>query len=143
MIGLVLVTHGRLADSFVEAWEHVVGPQTHVATICIGPNDNMEERRAQIARSIADVDQGSGAILLTDLFGGTPSNLAISLLEAGRVEVLAGLNLPMLIRLASVRRTMDIGAAVSAAQQAGRNYITIASEFLGGCSDAASGRQAQ
>lgn len=132
MIGLVLVTHGRLAETFIEAMEHVVGAQTHIATICIGPNDDMEQRRAQIAASIVEVDQGSGTILLTDLFGGTPSNLAISLLEAGRVEVIAGINLPMLIRLASARKSMDVTAAVATAQQAGRNYITIASEFLGG-----------
>lgn len=131
MIGLVLVTHGRLAETFVEAMEHVVGPQTHVATICIGPNDDMEQRRAQIAEAVVEVDQGAGAILLTDLFGGTPSNLAISLLDAGRVEVIAGINLPMLIRLASARKAMDVTAAVTTAQQAGRNYITIASQFLG------------
>lgn len=131
MIGLVLVTHGRLAETFVEAMEHVVGPQTHIATICIGPHDDMEQRRAEIAGAVADVDQGAGAILLTDLFGGTPSNLAISLLDAGRVEVIAGINLPMLIRLASARKAMDVTAAVVTAQQAGRNYITIASQFLG------------
>lgn len=131
MIGLVLVTHGRLAETFVEAMEHVVGPQTHIATICIGPHDDMEQRRAEIAQAVADVDQGTGTILLTDLFGGTPSNLAISLLDAGRVEVIAGINLPMLIRLASARKAMDVTAAVVTAQQAGRNYITIASQFLG------------
>ncbi|WP_228243102.1 PTS sugar transporter subunit IIA [Porphyrobacter sp. GA68] len=130
MIGLVLVTHGRLADTFVEAMEHVVGPQAYVATICIGPNDDMEQRRDEIAAAIAAVDQGEGAILLTDLFGGTPSNLAISLLDAGRVEVIAGVNLPMLIRLASARKAMDVTAAVATAREAGRNYITVASEFL-------------
>lgn len=131
MIGLVLVTHGRLAETFIEAMEHVVGPQTHIATICIGPHDDMEQRRAQIAEAIADVDQGSGTIVLTDLFGGTPSNLAISLLDAGRVEVIAGINLPMLIRLASARKAMGVTDAVATAQEAGRNYITVASEFLG------------
>jgi PTS system mannose-specific IIA component len=131
MIGLILVTHGRLAETFIEAMEHVVGPQTHIATICIGPNDDMEQRRAQIAEAVTAVDQGSGTIILTDLFGGTPSNLAISLLEAGRVEVIAGINLPMLIRLASARKAMNVTAAVATAQEAGRNYITIASEFLG------------
>lgn len=131
MIGLILVTHGRLAETFIEAMEHVVGPQTHIATICIGPNDDMEQRRAQIAEAVIAVDQGAGAIILTDLFGGTPSNLAISLLDAGRVEVIAGINLPMLIRLASARKAMTVTAAVATAQEAGRNYITIASEFLG------------
>jgi PTS system mannose-specific IIA component len=131
MIGLILVTHGRLADQFVEAMEHVVGEQQGVATVCIGPNDDMEQRRDEIAAAIAKVDIGSGVIVLTDLFGGTPSNLAISLLEAGRVEVIAGINLPMLIRLAGARKTMDVVEAVEAAQTAGRNYITVASELLG------------
>jgi len=131
MIGLILVTHGRLADQFVEAMEHVVGPQDGIVTVCIGPNDDMEQRRADIAAAIAAVDTGSGVIILTDLFGGTPSNLAISLLDAGHVEVIAGINLPMLIRLAGARKVMDVTAAVAAAQAAGRNYITIASELLG------------
>ena len=131
MIGLILVTHGRLAEHFVEAMEHVVGAQDDVATICIGPSDDMERRRQDIADAIAKVDSGSGAIILTDLFGGTPSNLAISLLETGRVEVIAGINLPMLIRLAGARKAMNVVEAVQAVQQAGRNYITVASEFLG------------
>ena len=131
MIGLVLVTHGRLASEFIVAMEHVVGPQERIAAICIGPDDDMEERRGQIAQAIKAVDTGAGVIILTDLFGGTPSNLAISLMEAGRVEVIAGINLPMLIRLAGARKTMNVGAAAVAARDAGRNYITIASEFLG------------
>ena len=131
MIGLILVTHGRLAEHFIDAMEHVVGGQQAVATICIGPSDDMEQRRQDIADAIAEVDTGKGAIILTDLFGGTPSNLAISLLDAGRIEVIAGINLPMLIRLAGARRTMDVVDAVHAAQQAGKNYITVASEFLG------------
>ncbi len=131
MIGMILVTHGKLAETFIDAMEHVVGPQDAVATICIGPNDDMERRRKDIADSIAEVDTGEGAIILTDLFGGTPSNLAISLLDAGRIEVIAGINLPMLIRLAGARKTMNVTDAVNAAQIAGRNYITVASEFLG------------
>ncbi|MEM8723967.1 MAG: PTS sugar transporter subunit IIA [Pseudomonadota bacterium] len=131
MIGLILVTHGRLADQFVQAMEHVVGPQAGVATVCIGPNDDMEQRRAEIAKAIEEVEVGSGVIVLTDLFGGTPSNLAISLLDAGRVEVIAGINLPMLIRLAGARKSMSVSEAVEAAQTAGRNYITVASELLG------------
>ncbi|MEP3420386.1 MAG: PTS sugar transporter subunit IIA [Erythrobacter sp.] len=131
MIGLILVTHGRLADQFLEAMEHVVGEQTAIVTVCIGPNDDMEQRRAEIAEAIQSVDTGKGVIILTDLFGGTPSNLAISLLETGRVEVIAGINLPMLIRLAGARKCMDVVEAVEAAQTAGRNYITVASEFLG------------
>jgi mannose PTS system EIIA component len=131
MIGLVLVTHGRLAVEFVTAMEHVVGPQPAVAAICIGPEDDMEARRADIAKAITEVETGRGVIILTDLFGGTPSNLAISLLEIGRVEVIAGINLPMLIRLESARRTMTVVNAVAAAREAGRKYITVASEVLG------------
>ncbi|WP_315763997.1 PTS sugar transporter subunit IIA [Sphingomonas sp. Y38-1Y] len=131
MIGLVLVTHGRLAQEFVVAMEHVVGKQDAIATICIGPEDDMEERRADIARAIGEVDGGRGVIVLTDLFGGTPSNLAISLLETGRVEVIAGINLPMLIRLGGARKTMKVTEAVSAAREAGRKYISVASEVLG------------
>ena len=130
MIGLILVTHGRLAEEFVSAMQHVVGPQDGIATICIGPSDDMEKRRGEIAKAIATVDVGSGAIILTDLFGGTPSNLAISLLEAGRVEVIAGINLPMLIRLAGARKAMPVTEAVKAARDAGKSYITVASEFL-------------
>ncbi|TXC70494.1 PTS sugar transporter subunit IIA [Sphingomonas ginsenosidivorax] len=131
MIGLVLVTHGRLAEEFVRAMIHVVGPQERVATIAIGPDDDMEERRADIAAAIAEVESGRGVIVLTDLFGGTPSNLAISLMERGRVEVIAGMNLPMLIRLGSARKSMTVVAAVAAAREAGRKYISVASEVLG------------
>ena len=131
MIGLVLVTHGRLADEFVTAMVHVVGPQERVAAIAIGPEDDMEGRRADIAAAIADVDTGRGVIVLTDLFGGTPSNLAISLMERGRVEVIAGMNLPMLIRLGSARKSMKVVDAVAAAREAGRKYISVASEVLG------------
>ena len=131
MIGLVLVTHGRLAAEFVAAVEHVVGPQRGQEAICIGPDDDMEARRADIAAAIARADDGSGVIILTDLFGGTPSNLAISLLAQGRVEVIAGVNLPMLVRLVSVRERMAVAAAVDAAQEAGRKYISVASKILG------------
>ena len=131
MIGLVLVTHGRLADEFVTAMEHVVGKQERVATVNIGPEDDMEARRNDIAEAIARVDDGRGVILLTDLFGGTPSNLAISLMDPGQIEVIAGVNLPMLIRLESARRSMTIRDAVAAAREAGRKYISVASEVLG------------
>jgi mannose PTS system EIIA component len=131
MIGLVLVTHGRLAVEFVTAMEHVVGPQSAVEAICIGPDDDMEVRRTDIAAAIGKVDCGRGVIILTDLFGGTPSNLAISLMETGKVEVIAGVNLPMLIRLEGARRTMSVVAAVAAAREAGRKYISVASEVLG------------
>ncbi|OEJ69308.1 PTS sugar transporter subunit IIA [Magnetovibrio blakemorei] len=131
MIGIVLVTHGRLAEEFVSAMEHVVGPQDGVATICIGPDDDMEERRGQILDSISKVDDGTGVILLTDMFGGTPSNLAISVIEKANVEVIAGVNLPMLIKLASVRTDSALKAAATQAQEAGRKYINIASDLLG------------
>lgn len=131
MIGMILVTHGNLAEEFVHAMEHVVGDQADVETVCIGPNDDMERRRGEIADAITRVDSGSGVIILTDLFGGTPSNLAISLMQAGKVEVIAGINLPMLIRLAKARECMSVREAAVAARDAGRNYITIASEYLG------------
>jgi PTS system mannose-specific IIA component len=131
MIGLVLVTHGQLAAEFVRAMEHVVGPKQNIESICIGPDDDMEVRRADIARAVAAVDLGGGVIVLTDLFGGTPSNLAISLMEPGRVEVIAGVNLPMLIRLEGARKSMKVQAAVAAARDAGRKYISVASEVLG------------
>jgi PTS system mannose-specific IIA component len=131
MIGLILVTHGRLADQFVSAMQHVVGKQEAVETICIEPDDDMEQRRQDIAEAIVRVDSGEGTIILTDLFGGTPSNLAISLMNAGTVEVIAGINLPMLIRLAKARTCMSVRDAVNAARDAGRNYITVASEYLG------------
>jgi len=131
MIGLVLVTHGRLASEFVNAMEHVVGPQEAIAAICIGPEDDMEARREEIASAVARVDDGSGVILLTDLFGGTPSNLAISLMKTERIEVIAGVNLPMLIRLDGARKTMQVKAAAAAAREAGRKYISVASEILG------------
>lgn len=131
MIGLILVTHGKLAEEFVHAMEHVVGKQDAIATVCIGPDDDMERRRREIADAVKRVDSGEGAIILTDLFGGTPSNLAISLMKAGKLEVIAGINLPMLIRLAGARKCMKVRDAVAAARDAGRNYITIASEFLG------------
>lgn len=131
LLGMVVVTHGQLAAELVTAMEHVVGPQRAIATVCIGPNDNMEMRRNEIAQAIRTVDGGRGVIMLTDLFGGTPSNLAISLLEQDRTEVIAGVNLPMLIRLESARKSMDLYAAVLAAKDAGQKYISVASEMLG------------
>ena len=131
MIGLVLVTHGRLAAEFVTALEHVVGPQEAVEAICIGPDDDMEGRRKDIAEAVGRVDGGQGVIILTDLFGGTPSNLAISLMKSDKIEVIAGVNLPMLIRLDGARKTMDVRGAVAAAREAGRKYISVASEVLG------------
>ena len=132
MIGLVIVTHGRLAEEFIFAMEHVVGPQTAVAAICIGPEDDMERRRKDILAACEAVDTGAGVILLTDMFGGTPSNLAISVMEQTRAEVIAGLNLPMLIKLASVRTRENLETSVAAAQEAGRKYISVASYVLAG-----------
>ena len=130
MIGIVLVTHGRLADELVSALEHVVGAQDSIATVCIGPEDDMEKRRAEILESITKTDDGGGVILLTDMFGGTPSNLAISVMDKANVEVIAGVNLPMLIKLASVRTNNSIDEAAQAAQDAGRKYINSASQLL-------------
>ena len=132
MIGLVLVTHGRLAEEFRSALEHVVGPQTAIETIAIGPDDRMEARRADIAAAVTRVNAGAGVIILTDMFGGTPSNLAISVMNGGKTEVVAGINLPMLIKLASVRGECDLDRAVIQAQDAGRKYINVASRVLAG-----------
>ena len=130
MIGLVLVTHGHLATEFRHAVEHVVGPQENFETVAIGADDDMEQRRRDIVQAVARVDTGAGVIVLTDMFGGTPSNLAISVMEAGRTEVIAGMNLPMLIKLSSVRKTDNMSAALDEAQAAGRKYINVASQLL-------------
>ncbi|MDE0044911.1 MAG: PTS sugar transporter subunit IIA [bacterium] len=130
MIGVVLVTHGRLADEFVAAIRHIVGDQENMTAISIGPDDDMKQRRADIVEAVAGVDTGSGVIILTDMFGGTPSNLAISVMNPGKVEVIAGVNLPMLVRLASVRRNATVEEAVAAAQEAARRYINVASSLL-------------
>ena len=132
MIGLVIVTHGRLAEEFRMAMEHVVGPQAGVRAICIGPEDDMEKRRRDILAACAEVDTGKGVILLTDMFGGTPSNLAISVMAQTGAEVIAGLNLPMLIKLASVRGRESLQSCVAHAQDAGRKYISVASYVLAG-----------
>jgi PTS system mannose-specific IIA component len=132
LIGLVIVTHGRLAKEFVLAMEHVVGRQSAVEAICIGPEDDMERRRTDILNACHAVDDGGGVILLTDMFGGTPSNLAISVMEQTKAEVIAGLNLPMLIKLASVRGREPLETCVAAAQDAGRKYISVASYVLSG-----------
>jgi PTS system mannose-specific IIA component len=130
MIGVVLVTHGRLAQEFIGALEHVVGPQENMAAVCIGPDDDMERRRREIVESVAKVDGGRGVVLLTDMFGGTPSNLAISVLDQGRVEVVAGVNLPMLIKLASLHKEEPLATVIAEAQRAGRKYINVASQLL-------------
>jgi mannose PTS system EIIA component len=132
MIGIVLVTHCSLAREFISALEHVVGPQQCVSSVCIGADDDMEKRRAEILDQVRACDSGEGVIVLTDMFGGTPSNLAISVMSQPKVEVLAGINLPMLIKLAKVRETASLQDAVAAAQEAGRKYCTIASRVLSG-----------
>lgn len=132
MIGLVLVTHGRLASEFRMALEHVVGPQDAIETIAIGPDDDMEQRRQEILDAVSAVSDGSGVIILTDMFGGTPSNLAISVMQAGSIEVIAGVNLPMLIKLTSIRGENDMQRALDEAQTSGRKYINVASKLLQG-----------
>ena len=131
MIGLVLVTHGNLANEFISAMQHVVGKQEQVAPVCIGPEDDMEMRRAEILKKVEDVNDGSGVVVLTDMFGGTPSNLAISIMDRAKVEIIAGVNLPMLIKLASLRKEKNLKEAVEGAQEAGKKYINIASQLLG------------
>lgn len=130
MIGLVIVTHGGLAREFIAAMEHVVGAQRDVEAVCIGPDDDMELRRQDILDAVQRVDSGKGAIVLTDMFGGTPSNLSISILEKGNVEVIAGVNLPLLVKLSSVRKTKPLDEAVAEAQMAGCKYINVASKLL-------------
>ena len=131
MIGVVLVTHGNLAKELVKVMEHVVGAQDQLTTITIDPDDDMEQRREDILRSVQFVDRGLGVIILTDMFGGTPSNLAISIMEQGNIDIIAGVNLPMLIKLASVRSTKTITEAVAQAREAGQKYIMVASQVLG------------
>ena len=130
MIGLVLVTHGRLADELINALEHVVGSQKNIASVCIGPDDDMERRRSDILKSVKKVNDGAGVVVLTDMFGGTPSNLAISIMVKVPIEVIAGVNLPMLVKLVSIRKTLNVGEAVARVQEAGKIYINIASQLL-------------
>ena len=130
MIGLVIVTHGRLAEEFIAATEHVVGPQEAMRAISIGPDDDMDVRKTEIEAAVKDVDQGGGVIILTDMFGGTPSNLAIALMDPGKIEVLAGINLPMLIKLASIRAKAGMEEAIEAAEKSGKKYINVGSKVL-------------
>lgn len=132
MIGMVLVTHGRLAEEFKSALQHVVGPQDQCETVSIGPDDDMEVRRQDIVDAAQAVDVGDGVVILTDMFGGTPSNLAISVMQNREIEVIAGVNLPMLVKLARVRGELDMRDAVREAQDAGRKYINVANDVLGG-----------
>lgn len=130
MIGLVLVTHGNLARELIAVMEHVVGPQLQIAAVGCEPGDDMEAKRQEILRRAREVDTGQGAILLTDMFGGTPSNLALSAISAGKVEVLAGVNVPLLIKLASARKTETLETAARMAEEAGRKHIHAASTLL-------------
>ena len=131
MIGLVLVTHGNLALEFISAMQHVVGKQEQVEAVCIGPEDDMEVRREEILKKVEEVNKGEGTIVLTDMFGGTPSNLALSIMEKAKVEIIAGINLPMLIKLCSLRKDKSLKESVNGAQEAGKKYITVASQLLG------------
>ena len=131
MIGMVLVTHGNLALEFISAMQHVVGRQDQIEAVCIGPEDDVEMRRKEILAKVDSVDKGKGVVVLTDMFGGTPSNLAISIMDRANVEILAGVNLPMLIKLASLRKEKNLKDAVEGAQEAGKKYINIASQLLG------------
>lgn len=131
MIGLVLVTHGNLALEFISAMQHVVGKQENVEAVCIGPEDNMEMRRSEILEKVGKVDSGDGVVVLTDMFGGTPSNLAISIMDRAKVEIIAGVNLPMLIKIASLRKEKNLKDTVFGAQEAGKKYINVASQLLG------------
>jgi PTS system mannose-specific IIA component len=130
MLGVVLVTHGRLADEFVNIVEHIMGAQERLETVCIAPGDDMEQRRKDIMMAAERVSAGKGVVIMTDMFGGTPSNLAISVMKSDKLEVLAGMNLPMLIKLMSVRNALPLSSAVVQAQEAGRKYINVARNLL-------------
>ncbi|MBI1216151.1 MAG: PTS fructose transporter subunit IIA [Alphaproteobacteria bacterium] len=130
MIGLVIVTHGRLAEEFISVMEHIVGPQEQIAAVCMGPEDDLDAKRQEIIDKTKSVDSGKGVLILTDMFGGTPSNLAISITQDKKIEALAGINLPMLIKLASVRQTETLAEAAQSGQEAGRKYINAASALL-------------
>ena len=132
MIGLVFVTHGNLALEFVAAMEHVVGKQTQVDCVCIGPEDDMEARRQEILQKTKNADSGDGVLLLTDMFGGTPSNLAMSIIGHGNYDVIAGMNLPMVIKLATARKELSLKKCVDCAQEAGKKHINVASQLLSG-----------
>ena len=131
LVGLVLVTHGNLALEFISAMQHVVGKQEKVAAVCIGPEDDMEMRRQEILDKVGEVDSGAGVVVLTDMFGGTPSNLASSIMDRANVEIIAGVNLPMLIKIATLRKEKNLKETVSGAQEAGKKYINVASQLLG------------
>ncbi len=133
MIGLVIVTHGRLAAEMLAALEHVVGPQESIRTVCVGPEDDLDSRRLEVCDCIEDVDRGSGVILITDMFGGSPSNLCMAQMGRTDVEVLGGVNLPMLVKLAKIRKTLPMVEALECAQAAGRKYIAVASEAIPHC----------
>lgn len=130
MIGIIIVTHGALARELIAVAEHVVGKQTQILPICIGPEDDIDARRQEIIASVTAVNSGAGVVIVTDMFGGTPSNLAISVMVPGSIEVIAGVNVPMLVKLLSVRGTMPLLPAINAAQDAGRKYINVASNLL-------------
>ena len=130
MIGLVLVTHGYLAIELIKAMEHVVGPQAGVASVCIGPNDDMEIRRKDIITAVSKVYSNSGVIVLTDMFGGTPCNLAMSILESDKIEVISGVNLPMLVKFASCRKDYIFEDCVRKSEEAGKKYINVVSELI-------------
>lgn len=141
MIGMVLVTHGQLALEFIAATEHVVGPQKLAKAICIGPDDDMEKRRTEIIEAVRSVDEGDGVVVLTDMFGGTPSNIAMSIMDQAKVDVIAGVNLPMLIKLARVREEATLEETVRQAQEAGRKYINVASIVLSGENGSSTGEE--
>lgn len=132
MIGIVIVTHGRLAQEFIAVLEHVVGPQKSIAAVCMMPDDDLEAKRQEIVDKVKDVDNGAGVLVLTDMFGGTPSNLALSIIEDTKVEAIAGINLPLLIKLAKIRHSEPLAQAALAAQEAGRKYISAATALLKG-----------
>ncbi len=130
MIGVVLVSHANIAKEMLNVIEHIVGPQDKILAISIFPNDDMKKKRTEIVESVKKVESGKGVIVLTDMFGGTPSNLAISVMEDEKIEVVAGVNLPMLIKMMSVRDKKSIKELIKISQESGRKYINVASAFF-------------
>lgn len=130
MIGIVVVTHGKLAEELIRATVHVVGPQPAFRSISIEAEDDVDARREEIRQTVKNCDRGDGVIILTDMFGGTPSNLALSNMSPGRVDVVGGVNLPMLIHLVQIREELALPDAVRATCDAGQRYIRIGSEIV-------------
>lgn len=130
VIALVIVTHGQLGQEFINVLNHVMGPQEKVAAFALEPKDTPAQRYQDLVSLVESLQSKEGVIVLTDMFGGTPSNMALMLQDQPNLEIIAGINLPLLLKLATVRTTMPLKEAILEAQTAGRKYIHVASELL-------------